>query len=117
MSDTGKPLGPGSRIIRERAMAVLRDTRAKIDPRLLAAMKERLSSMMPPQQGAEPVKNDVFGELKNATPKAEAAPISEKIVYPSKRLPEESTSEPVDRQKISQIVLQYMKNREEKQKH
>jgi len=92
-----------SRIIRDRAMAILRDTRAKIDPQLLAAMKDHLSSIMPKPPPTPPQK-----------PGAETKfipPMMEDAVAPP------STHEPVDKQKIAQIVLHYMKNREDKQKH
>lgn len=102
MEDKGKSTGPGSRILRERAMKILRETRAGIDPALLSVMRERLSGMVPPHMRPAP----------------EVKPVS-KPVFQSfdEPAPAESTSEPVDKQKVAQIVLQYMKNREEKQKH
>lgn len=106
MSDQGKSTGPGSRILRERAMKILRETRAGIDPALLAAMKERFSGMVPPDMRPAP---------------EPAAPPPPKPVFQSfdepSLAPPESTSEPVDKQKVAQIILQYMKNREERQKH
>ncbi len=93
MSD--KP-NPASKIIRERALAILRNTRAQIDPALLSAMKEHLSGVTP-----SPKKETVF---QREEPKASTPVLKD-------------GAEPVDRQKIAQIVLQYMKNREENQKH
>lgn len=77
-----------SRLIRERALAVLRDTRAKIDPALLDAMKERLSGTAPKTAPVNRPKQEKQG---SSVP---------------------SDSEPVDRQKIQEVVLNYMKNRE-----
>lgn len=128
MSDEGKPMGPGSRIIRERAMAVLRETRAKIDPRLLAAMKERLSAVMPQTQQGQvmaPLTSVPDSPIPASLQPVPGSPVTmkpvveTKTVYPAKPLVVDpaATSEPVDRQKIAQIVLQYMKNREDKIKH
>lgn len=95
----------GSKILRDRAMAVLRDTRAKIDPQFLAAMKEKFSSFGPSQMGAV------------------ASQKNEKTVYPKNKFADESPvmvddkTEPVDKQKIAQIVLNYMKNRPDQSKH
>ncbi len=129
MSDNGKTLGPGSRILRERAMNILRETRAKIDPQLLAHMKERLSKAMPPNGMAPPPQSPP------ATGAAEVPPPRKETVFkpepprgtvppvpePEKKPPASSASgpemEPVDRQKIAQIVLEYMKQRQETQKH
>lgn len=165
MSDTGKQTSPVSRLIRERAMAILRDTRSKIDPKLLDAMKDHLTAVMPagsipgtpdadmplsgrttaepgkapkaaapaaaaayrqtsaavkpPTQTAE--KKDSFSAVMKMqeTPAAKAPPVSQPS-YPAKMLDAPSgpsETEPVDRQKIAQIVLEYMKNREEGHKH
>lgn len=105
MSDKGKSTGPGSRILRERAMKIMKETRAGIDPALLAVMKERFSGMVPPEM--RPV------------PEAAALPAAKQIFQSfDEPLPmPESTSEPVDKQKVAQIILHYMKNREDKQKH
>ncbi len=112
MSEKGKSRGPGSRILRERAMNVLRETRAKIDPLLLAALKDRISSVMPAAAGG----------TADYTPRVEretvfkAQPLAEEKPVPRPEgLPD--NMEPVDKQKIAQIVLHYMKNREEKSKH
>lgn len=100
-----KNKGVGSKILRDRAMAVLRDTRAKIDPQFLAAMKEKFSSFGPSSVGAAKPEPD------------------EKTVYPKNRfadespLPMDDKTEPVDKQKIAQIVLNYMKNRPDQSKH
>ncbi len=111
MADEQKARGPGSRILRERAMAQLRETRAKIDPQLLEAMKERFSALLP--GGAHKPAAPVIDPLAAPVPRAE------KAVYPAKSiepvLPPES--EPVDKQKIAQIVVEYMKRREEKSQH
>ena len=113
MTDRGDPSKAGSRIIRERAMAILRDTRARIDPSLLAAMKERLQPKKPPQpaqqlNAAPPLKEGLFKRDYQPVPQPE--PVLEEIV-------DENGMVAVDKQKIAQIVLQYMKNREDKQKH
>jgi len=75
------------------AMAILRATRARFDPALLSFMRERLSALVPESMmaAAPPPKND----------KDEV----------SKR-PDDS-SEKIDRQKISKIVLEYMKLRQD----
>lgn len=98
-----------SKVIRERAMAILRETRAKIDPRLLDAMKERIGETMPHMKG-------------ETAPRAERDTVfktEEKFIPP---MMEETptallNAEVVDKQKIAQIVLQYMKYREDGQKH
>ncbi len=96
--------GPGSRIIRDRAMAVLRETRAKIDPRLLNAMKDHLTAIMP-QHAAKSADKDI----------KEQSPVYPSQIFEDDPVP--SQTEPVDRQKIAQIVMQYMKNREDGSKH
>lgn len=102
--------GHVSKVIRERAMAILRETRAKIDPRLLDAMKDRIGETMPHLAG------------NSHTPRAERETVfkpEEKFVPPvmEEILPASANSEAVDKQKIAQIVLQYMKYREDQQKH
>jgi len=113
MADRSEAAKAASRIIRDRAMAILRDTRARIDPALLAVMKETLSRAMPnpPPVADAPVathlKEGLFKrEYKSEAP-AKATPVQEA----------DSGMEPVDKQKIAQIVLEYMKNREDKQRH
>lgn len=102
--------GHVSKVIRERALAILRETRAKIDPRLLDAMKDRIGETMPHMAGAAHVarvdRDTVFKPEEKFIP-----PVMEDI------LPASHNTEPVDKQKIAQIVLQYMKHREDKQKH
>lgn len=95
--------GHVSKVIRERAMAILRETRAKIDPKLLDAMKERIGETMPQVAAAVPraERETVFKPEEKFIP-----PVMEEILSPS------SNSEAVDKQKIAQIVLQYMKYRE-----
>lgn len=101
--------GHVSKLIRDRAMAILRETRARIDPRLLDAMKERIGETMPHMKG-------------ETAPRAERKTVfkaEEKFVPP---MMEETptahlNAEAVDKQKIAQIVLQYMKYREDGQKH
>lgn len=102
--------GHVSKVIRERAMAILRETRAKIDPRLLDAMKDRIGETMPHLAGH------------SHTPRAERETVfkrEEKFVPPVMDEPPQApdNSEAVDKQKIAQIVLQYMKHREDLQKH
>lgn len=98
-----------SRIIRERALAILRDTRAKIDPALLAAMKERIAEIMPEAKDVPP-----------APPKKQPSLREEKFI-PSLIMDEPvavaDMNEPVDKQKIAQIVLHYMKHKENGAKH
>jgi len=90
-------------------MAILRETRAKIDPMLLSAMKDHLSAAMPQPQGEPTAKKETVFKREDVET-ALAAPLPEsQTVQPE--------MEPVDRQKIAQIVLQYMKNREDMQKH
>lgn len=103
-----------SKVIRERAMAILRETRAKIDPRLLQALKERIGETMPEMaKPAAPV-TQVPGAEREPLFKPEekfVPPLMEEVTVPS------SNTEPVDKQKIARIVLQYMKHRENMQKH
>ncbi len=117
MSDRSEPAKAASRIIRERAMAILRDTRARIDPVLLAAMKERLSAVMPnPPPSAEPPAAPQPATFKEGLFKRDYK--TEEAPAKSASAPQmDSNMEPVDKQKIAQIVLEYMKNREDKQKH
>lgn len=95
---------PASKLLRDRAMAILRNTRAKIDPKLLSAMKDQLSP------AAAPKKDTVFK-------REEPAPAPRPDPVPPKTESSSPEMIPVDRQKVAQIVLQYMKNREDKQKH
>ncbi len=102
-------------------MAILRDTRARIDPGLLAAMKDHLSAIMPQQAMLKP---DPAAPVVPPAPKA-AQPLKEGVFkreyaeapQPVPVADDRSGTEPVDKQKIAQIVLQYMKNREDKIKH
>jgi hypothetical protein len=98
-----------SKVIRERAMAILRDTRAKIDPRLLDALKDRIGESMPDMakeaQTPRAERDTVFKKEEKFIP-----PVLEEAAPPS-------NNEPVDKQKIAQIVLQYMKHRQDIQKH
>ncbi len=119
-----KERSAGSKILRQRAMAVLRDTRAKIDPQFLAAMKERFSSLMPDAHQtapppSRPAPSGFSGALEDANKKQlkEAAYPSNTFEVKTPAQGAESKTEAVDKQKIAQIVLQYMKNREEKSKH
>ncbi len=120
MSDKGKTMGPGSRILRERAMNILRETRAKIDPLLLSAMKDRLSSTLPPEMRP---KEDVSKPAEKPVPRSQRETVFKPEIFPEQPAPETAAGslpdgmEPVDRQKIAQIVLQYMKNREDLKKH
>lgn len=96
-------------------MAILRDTRARIDPALLAVMKDKLSAGVVPQKPVEkepqPLKQGLFKrDYKTPEPPATATPTPVDTA-------DEYGMVPVDKQKIAQIVLQYMKNREDKQKH
>lgn len=91
-------------------MAILRETRAKIDPRLLDALKDRIGETMPHMTGV------------SHTPRAERETVfkpEQKFVPPvmEEVLPSSGNTEPVDKQKIAQIVLQYMKYRQDQQKH
>lgn len=110
MTGNDRNKSPASRIIRDRAMAVLRETRAKIDPKLLEAMKDHLTGAM------------AAGQMKQAgpSPAKGAKDTAPQTVFPSRKfddVPENPKTEAVDRQKIAQIVAQYMKNREDSQKH
>ena len=118
MSEKGKTMGPGSRILRERAMNILRETRAKIDPALLSAMKERLSSLVPPEM--LPPESHAKAATPPIKPRAQRDTVFKPEIFPDEPAlsPELSANmEPVDKQKIAQIVLQYMKNREDLKKH
>lgn len=116
MSDRGDPAKAASRIIRERAMAILRDTRSRIDPALLAAMKERLS----PKVAAEPPAAKEPPPLKQGVFKRDYKPVQPEMpvsAAPAMDEADENGMVPVDKEKIAKIVLQYMKNREDQQKH
>lgn len=105
-------------------MQVLRETRAKIDPELLALMKDRISAagLAGPME-----KKGVFSEervaelsVQKATPKVSAhqgasvyAAQLSKPAAPEK-IAETAAAEPVDRKKVAAIVLEYMRLREEK---
>lgn len=112
----------GSKILRDRAMAVLRDTRAKIDPQFLAAMKERFSSLA--SGNAQPAKTEPKTPSSESFSKTMEDTKKEMPVYPTNQFKDDvqlsaddNKMEPVDRQKIAQIVLQYMKNKETGSKH
>ena len=113
MTDRGDAAKAASRILRERAMAILRDTRSRIDPALLAVMKEKLSPAAAKPSVAEPeLKQGLFKrDYKQPEPQVQ------KTAPPPEDVPDENGMVPVDKQKIAQIVLQYMKNREDQQKH
>lgn len=101
--------GHVSKVIRERAMAILRETRARIDPKLLDAMKERIGEAMPHVKSVSvprAERDTVFKPDEKFIP-----PVMEEVNLPS------SNGEAVDKQKIAQIILQYMKYRENGQKH
>lgn len=111
----------GSRILRERALGVLRDTRAKIDPQFLEAMRQKFSSLIPPQPKVEGGGNattpssfsmamDLEREKRQTYPKT---------VFENDPPPQsaERQTEPVDKEKIAQIVLQYMKNKDGQSRH
>lgn len=103
-----------SKVIRERAMAILRETRAKIDPRLLDALKDRIGESMPEMANAAGMTAHTPRAQRDTVFKPEekfVPPLMDEAAAPS------SNSEPVDKQKIAQIVLQYMKHRENMQKH
>ena len=119
MTGRGDPTKAASRILRERAMAILRDTRAKIDPALLSAMKERLAPMA---GGMAAVTDDAkpATTLKQGLFKRDYKPVPQPEPEPAavaEDVADENGMVPVDREKIAQIVLQYMKNREDSQKH
>lgn len=120
MTGRGDPTKAASRILRERAMAILRDTRAKIDPALLLAMKERLAPMAGGMAGPMEEKDKSAPTLKQGLFKRDYKPVEPeepKAPVTSLDIADENGMVPVDREKIAQIVLQYMKNREDRQKH
>lgn len=106
-------------------MALLRETRSKIDPRLLNAMKDHLSAVISSQQqpphthdsaskeSGEVPATSPQPELKKPSPKDPVTPVYPLRNFDSEEKAALKESEPVDRQKIAQIVLQYMKHREE----
>lgn len=106
-------------------MAILRETRAKIDPALLKAMKDHISTTMPhleqemaarppertapaPKLGAGGGGGTVAPEKKYIPPVIEDAPALSVV---------DDSSEPVDKQKIAQIVVNYMKHKDSGVKH
>jgi hypothetical protein len=125
------------RKILDHAMQVLRETRAKIDPDLLALMKQRISAAglaeppAPPKvkAGLQEKDKSVFAEknveamtIKKAVPKASAlkgASAYAEVATTKDNISRTSASSgpemvPVDRQKVATIVLEYMRLREEK---
>ncbi len=98
---------PASRILRERALKILRDTRAGIDPQFLAAMKERFSAFVPDEMKTADMPLSAKA-VSQPAPQAKPAPLKEALPV---------GAEAVDREKVAQIVLEYMKNREDKGRH
>lgn len=125
MSGSGQQPPVKRRKIIDQAMQVLRETQAKIDPQLLALMKSKISDAglagTPP-----PARKGVFSEktvetmsVKRAAPKTSAgqgaaAYASHQTARPVGTGAVSADSEPVDRQKIAAIVMEYMRLREEK---
>lgn len=117
-----------SRSIRDQAMAVLRETRAKIDPKLLSLMKDKLSKVVMPPVPPETPKKSVFSEEKVAELSRASPVVPPKVaanrgasVYASTEKKAEAAKAsdgpemiPVDRKKVAQIVMEYMKHRQEK---
>jgi len=116
-------------------MAILRETRAKIDPDLLARMREKISAAGlagKPAPAKTDSKESVFSaELVEAMSKKKQAPPAAQpktsannaaATYaataapatPAKQDPSKPEMVPVDRQKIAAIVMEYMRLREEK---
>ncbi len=124
------------RKILDQAMEVLRETRAKIDPELLSAMKERISAAglagpVEPKgaQGKKGVYSagDVDGlsvkkvsHPKTSAGNAAAAYAAQQAAKPAETNVTTSKTAmgpemvPVDRQKVAAIVMEYMRLREEK---
>ena len=110
------------RKIIDQAMQVLRETQAKIDPALLALMKSKIAdaglAVSPPKPGVFTQKNVEAMSVKKPAPKTSAGQGAS--VYaaqsgkPAAAGPVNSDAEPVDRQKIAAIVMEYMRLREEK---
>ncbi len=104
-----------SRLIRERALAILRDTRSRIDPNLLRAMKEHISAAMPQVETGKTVDQDMPLSRKSAASERKFIPPS--MDEEDVQSPQVATSETVDKQKIAKIVVEYMKHRENGSKH
>jgi hypothetical protein len=121
------------RKILDQAMEVLRETRAKIDPELLNAMKDKISAagLAGPVQpkGAQEKKGiysaeDVSGLSVKKVPKPKTTAGNAASAYAAQQAakPFEAKSSkdvgpemvPVDRQKVAAIVMEYMRLREEK---
>ena len=122
--------------IREQAMQVLRETRAKIDPVLLKLMKDKIaaSGMVGKPTAGSPETSEKKGlfsaELVEAMSKkvppvaplkTSAANAAATYASAAKPAPVEAKADPskpemvpVDRQKITAIVMEYMRLREEK---
>jgi hypothetical protein len=117
-----------SRKIKAQAMKILRETRAKIDPQFLSAMKERFSAMVPGFDADMPLSTGTASDKAQATsdlpkgPKTSAKAGAAIYSQSSKvsemaqeaREPEYQDGDmvPVDRQKVAKIVMEYMKLRE-----
>ncbi len=109
-------------------MQVLRETRAKIDPVLLAVMKDKISKTGlagPMASTTQASQKSVFSDkqvealtAKKPSPKTSASQgagvYAAQAARPSKPDPSKPETEPVDRQKIAAIVMEYMRLREEK---
>lgn len=126
MADPTDESAAKSRKIKDQAMKILRETRAKIDPQLLSAMKERFSSFVPGADpnmplSSKPVETPPAAKpaMPKTSPKSAAALYSQmaQVAVPPLKA-EDNKMEPVDRQKVAQIVMEYMKLRQDsKTKH
>ena len=96
-------------------MKILRETRAKIDPNLLSAMKEKLSAMAPGMLETPSTTKpaDQVSIVPKNSARGAAALYSQTAQKTTAAKPAGEDAEPVDRQKVAQIVMEYMKLREE----
>jgi hypothetical protein len=122
MTGSGQQPPVKRRKIIDQALQVLRETQAKIDPTLLALMKSKISDA---GLAGPPARRGVFAEktvetmsVKKPSPKTSAGQGAAAYASHAPRQPPisaaSSEAEPVDRQKIAAIVMEYMRLREEK---
>jgi hypothetical protein len=130
----GQAPPPPKRKAVEQAMAVLRETRAKFDPAVLEVVRQKLSALVPasllstsqpsvpaPLVHKQPEKEELHPS-KAPSPEPERrieTPVSKEVIKPQKIAaetpkPSDPNAEKVDRQKISRIVMEYMKLKQDK---
>ncbi len=127
------PSSGKSKSVREQALETLRQTRQAMDPALLIRMNSFFSKLQQPPLPLSPTPVAATPAVKPAAPLKPVASItslpressppekakllmemlSQKKTSPAAPAPTMTDSEPTDRQKITEIVVKYMKLRED----